>query len=125
VSNLKKTKDFLENVIGIPAFKTYQGAAGPGIKDSIIALSQAGGVEIELVEIIEGKSIHTEYIEQHGPGIHHLAFFVSELDSVIEAFAQRNIGVLMKGVSARGIRYAYMDTADESGVIFELIEREK
>ena len=123
VRDSQKVADYLENVIGLPPFRIADGPAGPGIKAKL-AFSQAGAVEVELIQITEGESIHTDFFKEHGEGIHHISFFVQDFDRAIEDFAKRDIGIMMQGVSPRGIRYAFMDTAPKVGFIFEIIERE-
>jgi methylmalonyl-CoA/ethylmalonyl-CoA epimerase len=90
------------------------------------AFAQLGPVELELLQIVEGRPIHSEFLERNGEGLHHLGFFVSneEMDNIMEEMAGKGIGILQGGKTGiMGRRNAYLDTEETGGVIFELIHR--
>ena len=91
-----------------------------------IAFAKLGSIELELIHIVEGRSIHSEFLEKGREGLHHLGFFVSkdEMDTIIEQLSDRGVGILQGGMSGnKDGRYAYLDTEGIGGVIFELIYR--
>ena len=45
-----------------------------------IALAQAGGVQLELVQPVEGPSIYRDWLEERGEGLHHMNFLVDDVD---------------------------------------------
>jgi methylmalonyl-CoA/ethylmalonyl-CoA epimerase len=42
------------------------------------ALAVSGGVQLELVQPLEGPSIFAEHLEAHGEGLHHLGIYVAD-----------------------------------------------
>jgi methylmalonyl-CoA/ethylmalonyl-CoA epimerase len=89
-----------------------------------IALGMMGNLQIELIQVLEGKTVYEEFLERNGgDGLHHLGFYVNNLDKRIEALANSGIGVLMRAERI-GVKFAYMDTEPVVGVIFEFVERE-
>ncbi len=91
-----------------------------------IGLAQVGGVQFELIQILEGETIHLEFLQGHGEGLHHLGFFIRDLDARLRACEQCGIEVLQRGTLKQAgvnINYAYLETTAVGGVIFEYIEQ--
>lgn len=101
---------------------TYRGK--PGDFRIKVALGMMSELQIELIEVLKGPTIYDEFLEKKGQGLHHLGFDVKNMDARIEALKNLGIGVLQSGERI-GARFAYMDTEEIVGVIFEFIEREK
>jgi len=125
VRSVDETVRHYETIFGEDAFVVVEGEApatlGDGREIKIrgrLAFVQLGEVQLELIEIKDGPSIHVEFLERCGEGIHHVGMYVSDFDRRIQEFRERGIGVLQRGQGAR--RYAYMDTKP---VIVELIEK--
>jgi methylmalonyl-CoA/ethylmalonyl-CoA epimerase len=102
--------------------KMYRGQ--PSDFSMKIALGMMGNLQIELIEVLRGKTIYEEFLERNGEGLHHLGFVVKDMDKRVETLRDLGIGVLMSGERV-GAKFAYMDTEPIVGVIFEFIEREK
>lgn len=86
----------------------------------ILALAMVGDTMIELIEPLEGPSLYTEHLEEHGEGLHHVACFTFEdPPAVVEAFEENGMPVVQSGVFEE-TPYWYFETRDElNGVIFE------
>ena len=97
---------------------TYRGEAHE--YSMILALATVGDTMLELIEPLEGESIYTEHLEEHGEGLHHVACFAFEdTEAVVEAFEDAGMPVLQSGVYGE-VPYWYFDTEDHlNGVIFE------
>jgi methylmalonyl-CoA/ethylmalonyl-CoA epimerase len=78
-----------------------------------------GGVQLELIQILEGDSFHLEFLREHGEGIHHLGFYVKDFQAKLEQAKAMGFKVLQ--TDPFGMAYAYLDTRQPGGVIFELI----
>ena len=87
-----------------------------------IAFGMMGPLQIELIQVLQGKTIYEEFLERNGEGLHHLGFDVKNMNERIAGFQSLGIGVLQSGEGATA-KFAYMDTESLVGVIFELIER--
>ena len=86
----------------------------------VLALTFAGDTMIELIEPLEGPSIYTEHLDEHGEGLHHVACFAFEdTEAVVEKFEEAGMPVLQSGVYGE-VPYWYFDTQEQlNGVIFE------
>ncbi|MFC1919235.1 VOC family protein [Chloroflexota bacterium] len=133
VNDLDKTMEYYSSILGIGPWRVVDFDV-PALKSrnqtyswkARVAFASLGSVELELIHILEGRSVHSEFLEKGREGLHHLGFFVSneEMDILIGQFSNKGIDILQGGMS--GIndgRYAYLDTEETGGVIFELIYR--
>lgn len=98
--------------------RTFRGEDGEF--SMVLALTQLGDTMIELIEPLEGPSIYTEHLEEHGEGLHHVACFAFEdPHAVVDEFEDAGMPVLQSG-NYDGVEFWYFDTADElNGAIFE------
>lgn len=90
-----------------------------------IAMAQAGSLNIELIEIIDGPTVYADHVAKHGYRIQHLGVQVDDADAVIEEAKAAGIDMLQDG-SGFGLdgdgHFAYLDTEDDLGVMIELRE---
>jgi len=56
-----------------------------------MAFAQSGSLEIELIQVLEGETPHTEFLREKGKGIQHLGFRVDDLDGMLAALAKDGI----------------------------------
>ena len=87
-----------------------------------MAVSQQGPVELELIEYKEGETIHKEFLDAKGEGLHHLQFKVKDLDGTMKKFVKIGTSILQSVKFDAGGGYAYMGTDEPGGVIFEIAE---
>jgi len=131
VKDLDKAVDYYSSMFGIGPFKYierhYDGVILRERNDASysvrIAIAPMGSVDFELIQITEGESIHLEFLEKKGEGIEHLGFRVPDLDAEIARFKECGIEVLQSARRSDGGGYAYMDTENIGGIIFELIQQ--
>ncbi|MBM4463356.1 MAG: hypothetical protein FJ012_08480 [Chloroflexi bacterium] len=91
-----------------------------------VALAQSGPIEIELIQVLEGDTIWTDFLRQKGEGIHHLRFRVDDLDGMLAELAREGIEpVFHKDFTEFGVKFAYLNTDKIGGVVFELIEQKQ
>jgi methylmalonyl-CoA/ethylmalonyl-CoA epimerase len=100
----------------------YRGGAG---KFSFwVALSDLEP-QIELIQSVSGPSVYTEWLDQHGPGFHHVGIITESLASDVEALEAQGLVVSQwgrgYGVDGDG-GFAYFDSLALLGVVVELIE---
>jgi LAO/AO transport system kinase len=79
--------------------------------------------QIELLEALDPSSTIAKFIEKRGPGLHHVALRVSDLNAVIarlEKAGVRLLGRPQKG--AGGHTYVFVHPANAGGVLWELIQ---
>jgi hypothetical protein len=90
-----------------------------------IGLAYSGPVQVELIQVLEGESIHREHPNELEGEPHHLGFMVRDIDKRLSDCRRLGIGILQRGtIRETGITvdYAYLDTLDTAGIILELIQ---
>ncbi|MGE5599069.1 MAG: VOC family protein [Bacteroidota bacterium] len=100
----------------------YRGAPTPA--RARLAFFQLGQVSLELIEPDEHPSTWREFLETHGEGVHHLAFFVEGMNEAVSFLAGQGIPLIQRGEYTGG-RYAYLDGVGQLGVILELLENDR
>jgi methylmalonyl-CoA/ethylmalonyl-CoA epimerase len=127
VEDLDRATSFLGSSFGLGPFRVEELEA-PNVWDrgrekhikARLGFAPMGEVEIELIHIVEGDSVHLEFLRQHGEGVHHLGFRVEDFEAKLRHARAMGFEVLQTGPGGRF--YAYLDTRRCGGLIFELIE---
>jgi catechol 2,3-dioxygenase-like lactoylglutathione lyase family enzyme len=88
------------------------------------AFFQLGPIQIELIEIIDGKTIHESFLREKGEGIHHIGFAVENLQKAMDMAKSQGFQVTQHFKREDGSGFAYLNTEKTGGVIFELIHRQ-
>lgn len=75
-----------------------------------VSLGYAGDLQLELIQPVSGPGIHREFLDAHGPGLHHVCFAVDDLPAACAAAEEGGLPVLMRGSMMDGeIEFAYVD----------------
>jgi methylmalonyl-CoA/ethylmalonyl-CoA epimerase len=87
-----------------------------------IAFGALGGVLLELLEPLDDRSPHAEFLAARGEGLHHLAFLVPDFDEQLAAAAGGRR--LIDGTGpGNPVRWVYLDAEGSRGTVIELLER--
>jgi catechol 2,3-dioxygenase-like lactoylglutathione lyase family enzyme len=86
-----------------------------------LAFFKLDNITIELIEPLEGPSTWREFLEEKGPGIHHIAFNVEDMAHSVHLFEEAGIQEVQHGGWGTG-EYAYMDGSGSLELIIELLE---
>ena len=86
-----------------------------------------GSVTFEVGET-HGESVHTEFLESNGGGLHHLAFDVDDVEDAVSKLEKVGVPLLQAGKGEDGkYKYVYMSTQEAAGsnIILELNPRQR
>lgn len=88
-----------------------------------IALNNSSPVEIELIEVIAGETIHSEHLKQHGEGLHHVRFRVGDLEPKVAALEAAGYHTVMSKRLDPTMAFAYLESPPEiGGGVIELLQ---
>ena len=118
VKSLEQGLAFYRDLLGI----TCTGQEAVETEGVRVAFLHAGGTRVELLEPTRPDSAVAEFIESHGPGLHHVCFVVPNLAAAIEELRKREVRVLSERVGAEGSRVAFLHPKSTEGVLIELRE---
>jgi methylmalonyl-CoA/ethylmalonyl-CoA epimerase len=120
VKDLEKKMKFYEQIFGIEPFLTLESEINSAkLKIGLLYLNE---IQIELIEVLEGETIHSKFLESRGEGLHHIGFFVDDIETELTRLKRSGIKVLERGTVLEITKFAYLDTEKELGVILELIQ---
>jgi hypothetical protein len=71
------------------------------------ALGQAGGTSIELIEPRAGTTIHSTFLDTHGPGIHHIGSYTLSVRASRSEIERRGYSLIMEGAIPGLAEFAY------------------
>ncbi len=81
-----------------------------------IAFLDIGSTRIELLQPVTGKSIWSEFLNNHGEMMHHLSFKVSNWDENVARIQEQGAKMVAGGLFF-GKRWAYFDTGNALTVV--------
>ena len=84
-----------------------------------MAFTHIGPTEIELVQCIEGRIFQSKFLDRWGEGVHHIGFFVDDVDAEVARLVKNGANLLIHDPG----RFAYVDAGGPGGAIFELMAR--
>jgi methylmalonyl-CoA/ethylmalonyl-CoA epimerase len=84
-----------------------------------------GPIEIELIELIDGKTVHDDWKKIHGEGIHHIGFQVENIEASKKAAEKAGFKITQGFTRPDGSGFAYLDNDKVGGTVFELIQPQK
>lgn len=86
------------------------------------AIAQTGTFEFELMEPVAGRTIQSDFLEQHGEGVVHLCAHTDDLDRDIKELTELGYEVISEGRIEDGGHFAYFDTREVGGLVLELFQ---
>ena len=82
-----------------------------------------GQLQFELLQPLERPSSWGDFLDQHGEGIHHVAFFIPKTDVVANSLKEYGYTVTQQGLfTGQAGMYTYLDTDKDMAVVIELLE---
>jgi methylmalonyl-CoA/ethylmalonyl-CoA epimerase len=87
-----------------------------------IQATRIGEIELELIQPVEGKSPHQEFLDSKGEGIQHVMFAVDDFDKEVARLTKKGAVELLRAKFPGGRGVAYLDL-NVGGIIIELIQK--
>ncbi|MBN1475063.1 MAG: VOC family protein [Syntrophaceae bacterium] len=122
VTDIDKTVEAWSRLYGIAPWK-YQENSGTDVKGRPwkirMAFAYVGHMEVELVQCVEGRIFQSKFLDKWGEGVHHLGFFVDDVDAEVAKLTKDGANLLIHDPG----KFAYLDAGGPGGAIFELMQR--
>jgi methylmalonyl-CoA/ethylmalonyl-CoA epimerase len=108
---------------GVDPQATYHGQ--PASFRLLLAFVTVGKIQIEIVQPLEGQNIYSDFLRDHGPGLHHFRLTVPGFEQGVAALIGTGIEKIASGTGVHvGSKWAYFDTTQQlEGVVVELRTR--
>ncbi len=121
VKNLEETLKFYHETLGLP-LKGIEEVADQKVR---VAMLPTGESKIELLEPTDPESPIAKFMEKRGPGIHHIAVTVDDVEA--EFARLKEAGVRFIGdkptIGAGGSKVIFIHPKSTNGVLLELCEK--
>jgi len=108
---------------GVDPKATYHGQ--PGHFRLLLAFATVGKIQLEIVQPLEGENIYSDFLREHGPGLHHIRLTIPKFDDAVRSMKATGIENIASGTGVHvGSEWAYFDTTHVlEGVTIELRTR--
>jgi catechol 2,3-dioxygenase-like lactoylglutathione lyase family enzyme len=88
-----------------------------------IALANSGELQLELIQQHgETPSVYTEFLADHGPGFHQLAYWPADFDVALRSVKDAGWPVVWSSADDGGVRYAYVEPPSGVATVVEIME---
>lgn len=118
VTSLEEAIPYYENVLGLKCYAVEE-VADQKVKT---AFFQVGQTKIELLESTDPEGPIGKFLEKKGPGVHHLAFAVDNVNDALNDVAAKGVQVIDKTgrKGAEGLTIGFLHPKSTLGVLTEL-----
>ncbi|MCK9411255.1 MAG: methylmalonyl-CoA epimerase [Prolixibacteraceae bacterium] len=114
----------------IPYYETLLGSQCYAIEEVIdqkvkTAFFKVGETKIELLESMDAEGPIGKFLEKKGPGVHHIAFAVDQVDSALAEAEMAGIQLIDKKgrKGAEGLNIGFLHPKSTYGVLTELCSK--
>ena len=126
---------------------SHLGIASPTLTEAMTNLERIFGIQAEHIEEVADQKVRTafypvgestleylestdpegpvgKFLEKRGPGIHHLAFEVDDVDAAVQELLAKGVRMIDKvpRKGAHGNRIAFIHPAETGGVLIEICQ---
>lgn len=113
----------------LPFYRDNLGMECKGVEEVVdqkvrVAMLQVGASKIELLEPTASDSPVARFLEKNGPGVHHVAYEVENLEKAIAKLLADGVRMIDETprLGAHGTRIAFAHPKSSNGVLTELCQ---
>jgi methylmalonyl-CoA/ethylmalonyl-CoA epimerase len=120
VENLATSIPLFEALLNTPCYK-QEGVASEGV---MTAFFQVGPNKIELLEATNPDSAIAKFLSKNGPGFHHVAFEVEDIDAELARLKNAGFNLIHESPKdgADNKRIAFLHPKSTNGLLVELCQ---
>ncbi len=120
VESLEQAIPFYEKVLGLKCYSIEE-VADQKVKTAFFMVGQT---KIELLEATSPESSIAKFIEKKGPGMHHMAFAVKNIEGALKEAEEKGVKLIDAAPrgGAEGLSIAFLHPKSTNSVLTELCE---
>ncbi|MCX6004109.1 MAG: VOC family protein [Chloroflexi bacterium] len=122
VKDIDKTIEVWSSMYGMGPW-TFRENGGLDVKGRPwkirMAFTYIGPLQIELVQCVEGRIFQSRFLDTWGEGLHHVGFYVDDVDSIVADKVGKGAKLLIHDPG----NFAYLDAGGPGGAIFEFMRK--
>lgn len=122
VESLEASIPYYEKVLGLECYAIEE-VADQKVRT---AFFRVGDTKIELLESTDPEGPIGKFIERKGPGVHHLAFAVEQVDEALKHAASEGVQLIDREArrGAEGLMIGFLHPRSTQGVLTEFCGKE-
>lgn len=123
VKNIAESEKLYSNILGLDV-KHRETVKEQGVNTVMLQSGSGEGTAIELLEPIDENSPVAKFLEKRGEGIHHICFFVNDIESTLADLKRKGVRLIDEEprVGAYNAKVAFIHPKSLNGVLVELAE---
>lgn len=114
----------LTETIELDGRNTYRYHGRPNACRLKIALFDQDGVQLELIQLLDGEHPVGDFVRQRGEGVNHLGFFVDDLDATVRSLIEQGARPVIEGhfrlTDGRAGAFVWLTDDDGGGAMLEI-----
>ncbi|MGD2028715.1 MAG: methylmalonyl-CoA epimerase [Desulfobacterales bacterium] len=121
VNSIEDGKNFWTDALGLE----FEGSETVEEQKVTTAFFPVGESEVELLESTAPDGPIAKFLEKKGPGIHHVAFRVENVEEALAELKEKGIRLIDEKprMGAGGAKIAFLHPKATNGILVELCER--
>ncbi|MBW2054379.1 MAG: methylmalonyl-CoA epimerase [Deltaproteobacteria bacterium] len=121
VNSIEDGKNFWTDALGLE----FEGSETVEEQKVTTAFFPVGESEVELLESTAPDGPIAKFLEKKGPGIHHVAFRVENIEEALAELKEKGIRLIDEKprMGAGGAKIAFLHPKATNGILVELCER--
>jgi methylmalonyl-CoA/ethylmalonyl-CoA epimerase len=122
VTSLEEAIPYYENTLGLKCYAVEE-VADQKVKTAFFMVGQT---KIELLESTDPEGPIGKFLEKKGPGVHHLAFAVDNVNEALAEVAEKGVQLIDKTgrKGAEGLNIGFLHPKSTLGVLTEICGKE-
>lgn len=123
VENLETSIAYYEQILGVKCYAIEE-VADQKVKTAFFKI---GETKIELLESTDPEGPIGKYIAKKGPGVHHIAFAVEDVDQALQQVEEKGVKLIdsKSRPGAEGLQIGFLHPKSTGGVLTEFCGKNK
>jgi catechol 2,3-dioxygenase-like lactoylglutathione lyase family enzyme len=106
----------------LPPDVIYKGKPSPYTMK--VTFGKMGPVRLEMVQVVKGQCIYTDFLKQYGEGLHHLGFEVEDLEKEVANAKSQGLKMICYLKIVGIMAFAHFDATKTNGFRIELVQKD-
>ena len=121
VKSIEESRKFYEEVLGLECYKIEE-VADQKVKTAFFMVGQT---KIELLEPTDPESPVAKFLEKKGPGVHHIAYAVDNVDEALQNTEAKGVQLIDKRgrKGADGMTIGFLHPKSTESVLTEFCSK--
>ncbi len=121
VTSIEEARKYYEDVLGLECYSIEE-VVDQKVKTAFFKIGQT---KIELLEATSPESAVAKFIEKNGPGIHHIAYAVEDVNVALKEAEEKGISLIDKAgrSGAEGLTIGFLHPKTTGKVLTEFCSK--